>query len=199
MKRELRFICEEWKPCPGYEDTYQVSNMGKVKSVDRVAGGRPGITKGKILIQTPNRKKYLEARLYNNSKSISKVVHRLVAKAFILNPSNYQQVNHIDGNKYNNNASNLEWVNNSDNQKHAYKLGLQPSRKGENNSNTKITDKDVTLLKQLYNSGMSIVEVSSSININVSIIRQIIYGRTWKSNTAPILKRDDRFKPITIS
>ena len=66
------------------------------------------------------------------------------------------------------------------------------------NTNTKLTDKDVTLLKQLYNSGSTIVEVSNSMNINVSIIRQIIYGKSWKSNITPIIKRDDRFKP-TIS
>jgi hypothetical protein len=199
MKKELKFICEQWLSCPNYEDSYEVSSLGRVRSIDRVSGSRPGITKGKILTQTANRKKYLEVRLFKNSKCIPKIVHRLVAKAFIANSHNLKQVNHIDGDKSNNIVTNLEWITNSENQKHAYKLGLQPSRIGENNSNTKITDKDVTLLKQLYNSGMSIVEVSSSININVSIIRQIIYGRTWKSNTAPILKRDDRFKPITIS
>ena len=196
--KQLRFICEEWLPCPGYEDSYQVSNLGRVRSIDRVSGSRPGITKGKLLIQTPNRKRYLEVRLFKNSKSISKVVHRLVAKAFIINVNNFKQVNHIDGNKSNNCVNNLEWITNSENQKHAYKLGLQPSRAGENNTNTKLTDKDVTLLKQLYNSGSTIIEVSNSMNINVSIIRQIIYGKSWKSNITPIIKRDDRFKP-TIS
>ena len=199
MKRELKFIQEEWLPCPDYEDSYEVSNLGRVRSVDRVSGSRPGIIKGKVLKPFLNRRKYLEVNLFKNSKSIPKIIHRLVAKAFLDNPENKSQVNHKDGNKLNNSISNLEWFTNSENQKHAYRLGLQPSRIGENNSNTKITDKDVTLLKQLYNSGMSIIEVSNSMNISVSIIRQIIYGRTWKLNTTPILKRDDRFKPITIS
>lgn len=194
MKKELKFIQEEWIPCPDYEESYQVSNFGRVRSVDRISGSRRGITKGKLLVQTLNRKRYLEVRLFKNSKSVFKIVHRLVAKAFIPNLNNLKQVNHIDGIKSNNKVDNLEWTTNSENQKHAYKLGLQPSRSGENNSNTKLTNKDVTLLKQLYNSGSTINEVSNSMNINISIIRNIIYGRTWKSNITPIIKRDDRFK-----
>jgi hypothetical protein len=199
MKRELRFICEEWLPCPNYETSYEVSNLGRVRSIDRVSGKRKGIVKGKILVQTPNRRRYLEVRLFNNGESIPKIVHRLIAKAFISNPNDLPQVNHKDGDKKNNSVVNLEWITNSENQKYAYKLGLQPSRAGENNNKAKITDKDVTLLKQLYNSGMSIIQVSNSTNINMSTIRQIIYGRTWKLNATPILKRDDRFKPTTIS
>ena len=199
MKRELRFICEEWLPCPNYETSYEVSNLGRVRSIDRVSGKRKGIVKGKILVQTPNRRKYLEVRLFKDGESIPKIVHRLIAKAFISNPNDLPQVNHKDGDKKNNSVANLEWITNSENQKHAYKLGLQPSRAGENNNKAKITDKDVTLLKQLYNSGMSIIQVSNSTNINMSTIRQIIYGRTWKLNATPILKRDDRFKPTTIS
>jgi hypothetical protein len=196
--KQLKFISEEWLPCPGYEDSYQVSDLGRVRSIDRVSGSRPGIIKGKVLKPFLNRRKYLEVNLFKNSKSIPKIIHRLIAKAFLNNTENKPQVNHKDGNKLNNSISNLEWFTNSENQKHAYKLGLQPSRAGENNNKAKITDKDVTLLKQLYNSGSTIIEVSNSMNINVSIIRQIIYGKSWKSNITPIIKRDDRFKP-TIS
>ena len=118
----------------------------------------------------------------------------IVFLSFIPNPLNKPQVNHIDGNKLNNEVSNLEWMSNSENQLHAYSLGLQPSRAGENNVKAKITDKSVTELKVLYNSGKTIVDISNIMNINVSIIRNIIYGRTWKTNTIEIIKRDDRKK-----
>jgi hypothetical protein len=85
-------------------------------------------------------------------------------------------------------------MSNSENQLHAYSLGLQPSRAGENNIKAKITNKNVTELKVLYNSGKTIIDISKMMNINVSIIRNIIYGRTWKTNTIEIIKRDDRKK-----
>jgi hypothetical protein len=196
--RDLKFICEMWRPCPGYETSYEVSSLGSVRSIDRIAGKRRGVVKSKILKPYINRRGYLEVRLFAQSSSLPRIVHRLVAKAFIDNPKNLPQVNHIDGNKFNNASDNLEWINNSENQKHAYKLGLQPSRAGEKNSKAKITDKDVTLLKQLYNSGKSVVEVSNMMNVSLGSTRQIIYGRTWKSNTTIIIKRDDRLKPTTL-
>jgi hypothetical protein len=191
--KELRFICEEWRSIPEF-DGYQVSSLGRVKSTDRFCGDRPGVTKGKILKPFRNKRGYLEVNLYKNSKSTAKIIHRLAAKAFISNDFNKPQVNHIDGNKLNNKISNLEWMSNSENQLHAYSLGLQPSRAGENNIKAKITNKNVTELKVLYNSGKTIIDISKMMNINVSIIRNIIYGRTWKTNTIEIIKRDDRKK-----
>lgn len=195
--KDLKFICEEWRDVPNFEG-YQVSSLGKVRSVDRFCGDRRGVIHGKLLKPFINRRGYLEVNLYKNSKSTTKIIHRLVAKAFISNDFNKPQVNHIDGNKLNNKVINLEWMSNSENQLHAYKLGLQPSRAGESNNKATITDKDVTKLKLLYNSGKTTKEVSELIGVNLSIIRQIIYGQSWRSNTTPILKRDDRLKPITI-
>ena len=174
--KELRFICEEWRSIPEF-DGYQVSSLGRVKSTDRFCGDRPGVTKGKILKPFRNKRGYLEVNLYKNSKSTAKIIHRLAAKAFISNDFNKPQVNHIDGNKLNNKISNLEWMSNSENQLHAYSLGLQPSRAGENNIKAKITNKNVTELKVLYNSGKTIIDISKMMNINVSIIRNIIYKK----------------------
>jgi hypothetical protein len=195
--KDLKFICEEWRSVPEFIG-YDVSSFGRVRSTNRLSGKRRGLIKGKELVQTPNRGGYPEVRLFKDSKSTAKVVHRLVANAFIPNDYSKSQVNHKDGDKLNNKASNLEWMNNSENQKHAYKLGLQPSKAGESNNKATITDKDVTKLKLLYNSGKTTKEVSELIGVNLSIVRHIIYRRTWKSNTTPVLKRDDRLKPTTI-
>jgi hypothetical protein len=196
--KELKFICEEWKDINDF-DGYEVSNFGNVRGKDRLKKGRHGLrlTNGQPMKQVFNKKGYPEVR-FRKEGTHTKLVHRLVAKAFVPNYDNKSQVNHIDGNKLNNRADNLEWVNNSENQLHAYKLGLQPSRAGEKNSKAKITDKDVTLLKQLYNSGKSVVEVSKTMNISLGSTRHIIYGRTWKSNTTTVIRRDDRFKPTTV-
>jgi hypothetical protein len=195
MSKELRFLCEEWRNINDFNG-YEISNFGNVRGKDRFSGKRSSIVKGKELKQIVNKRGYPETRFRKNGTHF-RVIHRLVAKAFIPNPDNKSQVNHIDGNKLNNRVDNLEWVSNSENQKHAYSLGLQPSRAGENNNKAKITDKDVTLLKELYNSGKSVVEISKLTDISISSARQIIYGRTWKSNITPIIKRDDRTKPTT--
>jgi len=92
---------EEWKEINGFE----ISNYGKVKSTDKVVfrkNGRPHTVKGKLLSQSVDDRGYLRC-------SAGKI-HKLVAKAFIPNPNNYTVVHHKDHNKLNNNADNLEWI-----------------------------------------------------------------------------------------
>lgn len=113
---------EIWKDIQGYEGYYQVSNLGRVKSFPRRG---THINKIHILKPSKNRKGYYQVVLSKNSEYQSKKIHRLVAKAFLENPNNYQQVNHIDGNKENNRVDNLEWCTNEYNMKHAWKLGLR--------------------------------------------------------------------------
>lgn len=181
MSKELRFV-EEWKNIPEFNG-YEVSNFGNVRN-----------KKLKHLKKIANRKGYLEVRLFKNGKETSKVIHRLVAKAFIDNLNNYPQVNHIDGNKGNNCVENLIWVTNSENQKHAYFLGLQPSRAGERNNNTTLKTRDIVNLKELYNSGKTAKEVSKITGVGIQIIRNIIYEKTWKTDCTSLLRRDDRSK-----
>lgn len=105
---------ETWKNIPGYENLYQVSNLGNVKSVDRIVRQWNGynysekIYKGTILKQYDN-KGYKRVLLYKNGKVKNYFVHRLVAQVFIPNPQKLSQVNHKDENKINNNVENLEW------------------------------------------------------------------------------------------
>ncbi len=110
---------EEWKAVPGTKDKIEVSNMGRVRSLLR---GEPYILKTQA-----DPKGYLRLRVTIERKRLSFKVHRIVAQAFIDNPNNLPQVNHIDGNKSNNKASNLEWSANRDNALHAIKNGLWDS------------------------------------------------------------------------
>jgi len=116
----LNFDDETWLPVPEYGGLYLVSRTGVVYSVTREA------YKASRATATSD---YLYVKLYRNNKMRAHSVHRLVASAFILNPCNKPMVNHIDGDKLNNNVCNLEWVTCSENHKHAFRTGLrQPSK-----------------------------------------------------------------------
>lgn len=124
---------EIWKSIKGYEGLYEVSNLGNVRSLDRVRKqyNHNGIAtvkyKGRILKkQIKKGTNYHTVTLYDNDrKSKIKSVHRLVAENFLENENKYPVINHKDGNKQNNNVNNLEWCTQSHNVKESYRLGLQ--------------------------------------------------------------------------
>lgn len=119
---------EIWKDIPDYEGFYKISNTGKIRSVDhkRKCFDSFYVMKGRELIPSFGSSGYLQVGLSKLGKTKIFMIHRLVAKVFVENndSKNNIAVNHIDGNKTNNYASNLEWVTYSENQKHAYKNGL---------------------------------------------------------------------------
>lgn len=103
---------EIWKDIIGYEGLYQVSSLGRVRSLDRYDSNNHFL-KGRILKLSANGKGYLKVALNSNGKAKTYSVHRLVLQSFIPNPDNLPQVNHKDENKTNNNVDNLEWCDNS--------------------------------------------------------------------------------------
>ena len=110
----------------GFEGLYEVSNKGRVRSVDRVfikKNGRMQPVKGKILKQTKDKDGYYKVYLCNQGLEKNVFVHRLVAEAFIPNPNNLPQVNHINSKRDDNRVENLEWVTAKQNSEHAYKFG----------------------------------------------------------------------------
>ena len=109
---------EIFKDIVGYKGLYQISNLGNVKSLH--------CNKEKIMKLTIRSKNYpyYFVGLLKNGKRKYFAVHRLVAQAFVNNPNNYNQVDHLDGNKLNNNANNLEWVTPKENTNRAWQKGL---------------------------------------------------------------------------
>jgi hypothetical protein len=108
-------MAERWEAIPEYDGKYEVSNMGNVRSLKG---------KTKLLQQKTLNTGYLYVSLTYKGKSKNKTIHRLVANAFLDKVEGKTFVNHIDGNKKNNNIENLEWVTRSENMKHAYRNGL---------------------------------------------------------------------------
>ena len=101
-------MIEERRPVVGYEGLYEVSNTGRVRSVDRY-DSRNHFRKGKVLSLVKNKEGYLQVNLCCNGKCKMFLVHRITAQAFIPNPDNLPQINHKDEDKTNNSVDNLEW------------------------------------------------------------------------------------------
>lgn len=118
---------EEWKPVyvAHLSDFYEVSNMGRVRSVDRIRMGANGPQRcdGKILRPRINKLGYIQVSLFRDGKAKTFLVHRLVAFAFVPNPLDMPIVNHIDGNKGNPIDTNLEWTTDRMNRQHAIDIG----------------------------------------------------------------------------
>lgn len=121
-------MTEIWKDIAGYEGLYQVSNLGRVKSCQKVVkhpkGGEKTL-KEKFRVLAKDLYGYEVVDLYKEGKGKMYKVHRLVAQMFLDNYYNKPQVNHINGIKTDNCVSNLEWSTNSENMKHAHSTGLK--------------------------------------------------------------------------
>lgn len=128
---------EEWRPVVGYEGMYEISNLGRVKSIERDMTGmrrnRDGSyapyvfhVKERILKQGRRADGYSDVSLSRNGVTILHCIHRLLAEAWVPNPNNYNYVNHIDLDKTNNSLDNLEWVSNSGNMNHAVQRYANP-------------------------------------------------------------------------
>lgn len=117
---------EIWKDVKDFEG-YQVSNLGRVRSLERPIyrkNGRLHYIQKENILKPFNGGNYLSISFRDNGKTVKKRVHRVVAKAFCRKAAGNNVVNHIDGNKENNKASNLEWVTQKDNMLHAKRIGL---------------------------------------------------------------------------
>lgn len=123
---------EIWKDIINYEGIYQVSNLGRVKRLI-FKNNHCVMPKEKILKPLKHGKtdnEYLMVSLSKNSKEKQYYIHRLVAEAFIPKVKNKNQINHKNGIKNDNRIENIEWCNNSENQRHALKMGLKIPAKG---------------------------------------------------------------------
>ena len=157
---------EIWKDIEGYEGLYQVSNLGRVKSLERLvfySDGRSRVFKEQIL--KPSKEyDYLYVILYKNNENKHFRIHRLVANTFIDNPNNYPYINHIDECKSNNNVNNLEWCS----PKYNVNYGSCIKRRVEKQSKQIYCLENDTMYKSISECGrklhLSIGNISSVLN-----------------------------------
>lgn len=180
----MKELKEEWRDIENYPN-YQVSNLGRVKSKERISSCCYNSTrkvKGKILKQNINPKGYYTVCLFNNGKN-TKTVHKLVANAFLENKKNYPCINHKNGIKTDNRVENLEWCTYSHNIKEAYRLGLQKSSENQRNAIRKYCKENkikpliqFDLNNNFIKEWSSAVEVQRELGINVKNISQCVVG-----------------------
>lgn len=170
MKIKAEYIVgEEWREVDGFKGRYRVSNFG------RIISRRTGF---KYIMQYQITKKgYYLVGLYMDDIKYYKSVHRLVALAFIDNPDSKPQVNHIDGNKLNNNASNLEWVTSSENRVHGIKNNLIVPVNGVKHGNCILNEDQVRFIK---NSTLSGSVLGKQMGVSAATIWKIKSNRGWK-------------------
>lgn len=135
--------------------------------------------RGKKLKYGINKNGYCLFVFIKDGVRYNKMLHRLLMEAFVENINNLPCINHIDGNKLNNNISNLEYISYSDNTKHSYRMGLQLKQFGEQTSNNKLTESDVIEIRNLINSGKSCNSIATMYGVRCHAITDIKHGRTW--------------------
>ena len=175
---------EIWKDVKGYEGYYQISNMGNVRSVDRVRRksnhGYDAHIKGKVIKQRSQKNGYKCVTIYKDGVAKTVRVHRLVAAAFVPNPNGYGEVNHIDENVENNCANNLEWCSRSYNC--SYGSGL--SKRAKKCSKPCVQYKDgieIARFPSISEASRKTGIVFSSIQSCVSGKQKTTHGFTWSA------------------
>lgn len=168
MKQEI------WKPIKGYEEYYEISNFGIVRRIryDNIANKKeykiPNYIKSRL-----DKDGYVRYTLSLKGKTKMAFAHRLVAEAFIPNPNNLPQVNHIDGNKQNNHVDNLEWCTIRENNIHALKTGLRDMK--NNKLSKKVGQYDLN--NKLINTFLSSADVERKLGICSAHVRNCCRGK----------------------
>jgi hypothetical protein len=178
---------EQWRPCPGFPE-YAVSSLGRVRRETRAKGARPGRA-----LSSHDRGGYRCVGLCHGAKQVTRLVHRLVAFAFLGDPPRGAQVNHKNGIKADNRAENLEWSSREENMKHAVQAGLMATGtrhgsrtkpesrvRGEGHASAKLTDADVRDIRARCEAGEHHGDIARDKRISPQTVSGIKYRRTWK-------------------
>lgn len=169
---------EIWQPIENWEGLYQISNMGRIRSLDRMVKSRGNsyrLQKGKVLKTGTSKDGYLQVTLSQSNKCKHAFIHRLVAQAFIPNPYHYPEVNHKDENKSNNCVSNLEWCNRKYNVN--YGTCLKRTFKATLNGKCSKPVVQLTINDELIQKWPSMMEVERTLGINSGSISRCCRGK----------------------
>jgi len=172
---------ENWEDIKGYEGCYQVSDLGRIKSLQRYVTSRYG---GERIVRERIRKtvlikEYISIDLSVGGKRKTHRVHRLVATAFIFNPLNKPQINHKNGIKIDNRWFNLEWATGKENQSHAFRLGLNKGQKGEEHSQCKFNDIEIIAMRSVNTKIFNTTRICKTYEISSGNLSAVLNRKTW--------------------
>lgn len=168
---------EIWKDVVGYEELYKVSNLGRIKSLGFRINNPINYGKEKILKPNTCKLGYMYVGLTKNRILKSLKIHRLVAMAFMPNPENKPQVNHINGIKSDNCIGNLEWNTAKENMMHAVRTGLKKGVIGCRNGFSKLTEDQVIEIRSIKN--VSQYEIAKQYNVGQATINRLVRRISW--------------------
>ncbi|MCD7779679.1 MAG: HNH endonuclease [Candidatus Gastranaerophilales bacterium] len=143
------------------------------------------------IVYNVTKDKYLKGTKITKNNRYTKIhldkfypLHRLVAEHFLPNPNNYTEINHIDGNRHNNCADNLEWCNHKENIQHCWKNGFHIHQYGEMIGTHKLTEKEVCLIWNFrYSKTAQQIKNILKLDVSLSCIKHILQGKSWTSVT----------------
>lgn len=174
---------EQWRAIEGYEGCYEVSDHGRVRSLDRRIRGR--LWKGRVLALPDDKNGYKRVELHKDGLRSTQRVHRLVAQAFIPNPNNWPQINHKDVVKANNHISNLEWCDNDRNVEHAVDKGLYSPYLSQRRS--KLTPDLVEKIRAARALGATHIDLAQQFNISKGYVSKVVRRSAWRRQSESIL------------
>jgi hypothetical protein len=187
MDEIYEFMEEIWLDIKNYEKLYQISNLGRVKSLKREVFNR------RLNKNTPISEKILKIglsggyptiNLCKDGKCVNHHIHNLVAIYFIPNPENKKCVNHKDGVKTNCYSTNLEWATYSENSKHAFRTGLQKPTLtfGEDHGLSRLKKEQIVQIRKIYSEGnITQRKLATIFDVTQGTIGSIINRKTWKA------------------
>ncbi len=165
---------EEWLPVVGFEGIYEVSSLGRVQRIGRAArrgAGRGGGARiGRIRKSQTVPGGYRAVQLWHNGIPTNMLVHVLVARAFLGEPPPGREVNHRSGDKTNNQLANLEYLTRSENNKHAYRIGLRRPVTGHR----KLGIEGVALILTLHSRGLSQRKIAGHVGVVHSTVGRVL-------------------------
>lgn len=176
---------ENWKDVPGFEGRYQVSDLGRVRSVDRArelrtrwGGTFSRVFRGQVLAPALDKDGYLRVGLYDSPRKVFVPVHRLVALAFVPNLLGLPEVDHEDSDRANPAASNLQWVTKLQNT--ALSTARGKMLKGERHPHARLTEATVREARRLAAEGAPFTDLARKFRVSDVAVRSAVLKATWR-------------------
>lgn len=174
---------EEWRPVPGFEAEYEVSDLGRVRSTSRIVEMRPGVwrpQRSRVLSLNRHGRGYLWARLYSRGTPTNVAVHRLVYEAFVGPLADAMQIDHLDFNPSNNRLDNLRPATARENTDRSNKAGRKALLHGDRNGMARLSAETAERIRVAYaRGGVSQRAVAERFGVAQSRVSEIVRGRSW--------------------